>query len=79
MLCDEQPARVRVPATNPSQGHMASLRGDTQWLWDRTGKEGDKGDADGSEELARVLKGLHLPLALLRMSNTSPNPFEEQY
>lgn len=42
-------------------------------------KEGEKGDWGGSEEVARVLKGLHLPPVLLWMSSASQNQFEEQY
>lgn len=76
MLGNEQPMRVRVPATSPSQGCMETLEGTSSGS--EASKKSEKGDQDGSEELERVLKGLLLPLTLLWMSNTSQNPFEEQ-
>lgn len=73
VLGDEWTARVRVLATSPFQGCMESLEGTSN------GSGASKEDQNGSEELARVLEGLHLPLTLLCISNTSQSPFEEQY
>lgn len=77
VLGNEQPVRVRVPATSLSQGCMESLESTSSGS--EASKKGEKGDQNGSEELERVLKGLLLPLTLLWMSNTSQNPFEEQH
>lgn len=49
------------------------------WGGTPSGAGGEKGDRARSEVLTRVLKGLHLPPALLWMPNASQNQLVEQY